>query len=190
MASNSHFDLAIGVSKPSISNRKGARSAKRKVSNTTTPPKEEMSRKGRLKQELNQGSNWIEFLLPIETFSEANGGRKKCITLNGRKTYKKEHWSDANARHRKQKGYVFLCIKPHRHLLKLPCHVTLTRYASSKLDRADNLPMSMKWIYDAVCAVITGDYRPGRADDSEEINVTYKQVICDEMWVRIRIEML
>jgi hypothetical protein len=25
--------------------------------------------------------------------------------------------------------------------------------------------------------VITGDYRPGRVDNSEEINVTYKQVI-------------
>lgn len=190
MADNSHFDLAIGVSKPQIPNRNRARSAKRKVSNTTTPPKEEMSRKGRLKQELNRGPNWIEFLLPIETFSEANGGPKKTIFRNGKKIYKREHWSDAAARHRKQKGMVFLCLKPSRSFFKLPCHVTLTRYASTKLDRSDNLPCSMKWIYDAVCAVITGDYRPGRADDSEEINVTYKQVISDEMWVRIRIEMI
>ena len=35
--------------------------------------------------------------------------------------------------------------------------------------------MSVKYVLDTVCAVITGDYRPGRADDNDHITVSYEQ---------------
>ena len=140
------------------------------------------------------GPGWIEISLPIVTVSEANGGSKRRVKRIKNKIETKvtkgEHWTDKHSRHKRQKGAVALLLKPLRSHLKLPCHITLTRYAPSKLDRFDNLPMSMKWILDACCEIITGDYRPGRADDTEEIDVTYKQVVSNEYGVKIRIEMV
>jgi hypothetical protein len=139
------------------------------------------------------GENWVEIKLPLVTVSEANGGAKKRVKRVKNKVTtkvtKSEHWTDKHARHKRQKGAVALLLKPLRSHLKLPCHITLTRYAPSKLDRFDNLPMSMKWILDACCEIITGDYRPGRADDTEEIDVKYKQVESIEYGVKIRIDM-
>lgn len=65
----------------------------------------------------------------------------------------------------------------------------MTRHAPKKLDRHDNLPMSLKYILDACCAVITNDYRPGRADDDENIQVTYNQVISKQYAVKIHFSM-
>lgn len=81
-------------------------------------------------------------------------------------------------------------LNPHKSKLKLPCRIEFTRYAPKKLDRFDNLPMSLKYILDACCEVITGDLRPGRADDTEEIDVVYKQEISKEYALKIIIRML
>ncbi len=45
----------------------------------------------------------------------------------------------------------------------------------------------MKYILDAVCAVITNDYRPGRADSCEQIDVKYDQVVSQKYGVLVEI---
>lgn len=160
------------------------------LSNATTPVIEENAANDLLKMNSTIGQDWVELTLPILTVSEANGGRKKKIRRGDKIVYKNEHWTDAHKRHKKQKGMVALMLRKHRNMLKLPCHITFTRYAPDKLDRLDNLPMAFKWILDAVCEIITGDYRPGRADDTEEIDATFKQVHCQEYGVKILIKML
>jgi len=145
---------------------------------------------GKLDLYCEVGENWVSLTLPIDTLSEAKGGRSKTIQRNGKKIQKAEGWRKAHGRHKRQQGWVKLMLQPKKSILKLPCLITLTRYAPRKLDKFDNLPMSMKWVLDALCAVITGDYRPGRADDTDEIDVKYKQVIWKEYGIHIVIEML
>jgi hypothetical protein len=98
--------------------------------------------------------------LPIRTVSEANNF---------------EHWTKKHKRHKAQKQAVALALNPHKSEIKLPCHIKITRVAPRKLDRWDNLPMSVKYILDTCCAIVTGDFRPGRADDDERITVSYEQ---------------
>lgn len=98
--------------------------------------------------------------LPLRTVSEAN-----CF----------EHWTKKHKRHKLQKQAVALALNPQKSQIKLPCHIKITRVAPRKLDKWDNLPMSVKYILDACCAIITGDFRPGRADDDERITVSYEQ---------------
>ncbi len=133
------------------------------------------------------GDGFVEILLPLLTVSEANGVKKPYVR-NGKKYYKGEHWREKYQRHKAQKLAVIYSLKPFREYLSIPCKITLTRYAPNKLDRHDNLPMSMKWILDACCEVITGDYRSGRADASEEIDVVYHQIVSDEYGVKINID--
>lgn len=83
---------------------------------------------------------------------------------------------------------VFWAFLEVKHLVKLPCILTFIRYAPAFLDKHDNLPMSMKWICDALCAEITGEYRPGKADSSKEIEIKYDQIKSDILGVKIIIE--
>jgi hypothetical protein len=106
--------------------------------------------------------------LPIRTVSEANNF---------------EHWTKKHKRHKEQKRAVALALNPHKAEIKLPCHIKITRVAPRKLDRWDNLPMSVKYILDTCCAIITGDFRPGRADDDERITVSYEQETNSEYYV-------
>jgi hypothetical protein len=137
----------------------------------------------------------VEIFIPVITVSEANGGRKKkvkSVDKNGNVLYRyqSEHWSEKATRHKRQKTLIHYMLNPHKSKLKLPCRIEFTRYAPKKLDRFDNLPMSLKYILDACCEVITGDLRPGRADDTEEIDVVYKQEISKEYALKIIIRML
>lgn len=127
-------------------------------------------------------------MMPIVTVSEANGGAKKAYKRNGQTCYKPEHWSDKSRRHKLQKGSVALLLRPHRDGLSLPCKITLTRFAPRKLDKFDNLPMSMKYILDSICEIITNDYVPGRADSHEGLDVVYDQVISSHYGVKVRIQ--
>jgi hypothetical protein len=160
------------------------------MKNSSVPEKQKKPIKSKQNTSIEQSTSLIELMIPIVTVSEANGGVKKCYKWRGKTRYKSEHWTDKHSRHKKQKGAVFLMLKPYKSKISLPCHITLTRFAPNKLDRFDNLPMSLKWILDACCAVITGDYRPGRADDNELIDVSYKQVINQSYSVQIRIQNL
>lgn len=156
--------------------------------NTNTPINKENITEAKLKLSCESGENWVEIVIPVTTVSEANGGPKKTFRKNGKTYYKGEHWTDKHKRHKKQKGIVFMTLRKYSQKIRLPCVITLTRYAPTKLDKHDNLPMSLKWVLDACCAVATGDYRPGRADDSDEIDVLYRQVMHPEYWVKIRID--
>lgn len=188
--SSYRFDLQHEISNASISNSKGARINQKGKRNTKTPAKHKNSIEAKLKASTEIGDNWLELVLPILTVSEANGGVKKSYQWKGKTKYKGEHWTEKNERHKRQKGAIILFLRPHRHIVKLPCIVTLTRYAPKKLGKFDNLPMAFKWILDAICEVITGDYRAGLADDiiEDDIDVIYKQEICQEYGIKVQIQ--
>lgn len=113
----------------------------------------------------------VVITLPIKTISELN-----CS----------EHWTQKHKRHKSQKRTVELILNPVRINIQLPCHIHLIRYAPGKLNRHDNLPASMKYIVDACCAIITGDFRPGRADDDEErISISYDQIKSSQYAVKV-----
>lgn len=110
--------------------------------------------------------------LPLKTKSEAN-----CF----------EPWRVKHGRHKDQQRIVALCLSPLRHHLKLPCKIMLTRFAPDELDRFDNLPMSFKYIVDAVCSIITGEYRAGKADSDKRISIACDQVKSKAYGIRIEI---
>ena len=115
----------------------------------------------------------IELMLPLRTVSECNST---------------EHWHKKAVRHSTQKSLVKFALKDHCNKVILPCQLTLIRYAPRRLDKHDNLPMSMKWIVDAVCESITGIRRAGRADDDEtKIAIFYCQVLNKEYGVKLLI---
>jgi len=172
-----------------ISNSKVPRKVKRGKGNTNVALKKKIALEAKLGPFSEKGNGWLEITMPIVTVSEANGGVKISHIRNGKKCYKSEHWTDKHRRHKLQKGSVALWLRPHRQHVSLPCTIKLTRYAPDKLDRFDNLPMSLKWVLDAVCEVITNDYRPGRADAHEGIvDVQYQQEISNAYGVKIRIQ--
>ena len=122
-----------------------------------------------MKSEIGEG--FALLTLPIRTVSEAN-----CS----------EHWTKKHKRHRLQQKALTLALNPIKRQIKLPCHIEMVRYAPRKLDKHDNLPISMKYILDSCCAILTGDFRPGRADDDERISISYDQVISKEYGVKIK----
>lgn len=124
----------------------------------------------RLKSEVCHGR--VVLTLPIRTVSEANNF---------------DHWTKKHKRHRRQQKTLALILNPVKSSITLPCHIKLTRIAPKKLDKWDNLPMSLKYILDACCAIITGDFRPGRADDNESITVSYDQEYSSQYGVIIEI---
>ncbi len=113
--------------------------------------------------------------LPIKTVSEANG-HKKAVKRNGKTVYKTEHWSAGAKRHRMQKEAVkFGCanrITPDM----LPCIIKLTRIAPRFLDSFENLPMSLKYVNDAICELLVPGKAIGRADGDKRI-----QTICEQI---------
>lgn len=89
----------------------------------------------------------------------------------------KEHWAKKMKRHHAQKMVVNTRLGPYRGQFRTPCEIILTRIAPRKLDDHDNLPMSFKYLLDAVCDNITPGLPPGRADDAKYIKkVTYLQI--------------
>lgn len=158
------------------------------MSNAKVPIKGLVGLKRLQSLSVQNGDGWVEVMLPLITVSEANGGNKTTRTIAGKTFFKSEHWTDKHKRHKQQKAMVAMTLRRFKKVLRLPCLITLTRYGSKKLDKFDNLPMSLKWILDAICEILTGDYRPGRADDTDEIDVKYLQEITNIYGVKIRIE--
>ena len=167
-----HFDLGIGNQDAKISRSK----APRLKSNGSSRVKIATGRKKRTtvkieaKTEIGVGKVLLE--LPIKTVSEAN-----CF----------EPWRAKHARHKEQQRVVALALNPHKSKIKMPCRVMLTRFAPHELDRFDNLPMSFKYIVDAICAIITGNYRAGHADSDERISIACDQIVSKAYGIRIEI---
>lgn len=170
---------------PKSSLYKGSPKAKNIKANSKVASSVKNATDEKCKGFVDKGEGWLKAMLPIFTTTEANGGVKKSYIRNGKKCYKNEHWTDKHRRTKIQQGTVFLMLRPHSKSFSLPCILRLTRYAPKKLDKADNLPMSLKYVLDAVCAVVTGDYRPGRADSSDDIDILYDQKISSEYGVLI-----
>ncbi len=117
--------------------------------------------------------NCIEITLPLRTLSPNQF----------------EAWRKRYAREKGQKRAVMFAMIPvkEKMLIQLPCKLKFIRYAPKHLDAHDNLPMSMKKIVDQVCAEITCDFVPGRADSYEGFSFEYAQVKSKEYGVRIEI---
>jgi hypothetical protein len=123
-----------------------------------------------MKSEICEGKVILD--LPLRTKSEAN-----CF----------EHWRIKHKRHKQQQFLVYSALKHFRDKIKLPCKILLVRFAPSKLDKHDNLPMSFKYIVDALCSMITGNYTAGKADSDERISIAYDQVQSKQYGIKIEI---
>lgn len=156
----------------SISIRKSSSRQKNRSGNTKVATKKKNGLEGliKLKSEVREGSVILD--LPLRTISEANNF---------------EHWTKKHKRHKAQQLLVATTLRPLKDKIKMPCKITLTRFAPHELDRFDNLPMSLKYIVDAVCAIITGNYMPGQADSDKRITLACDQIKCQEYGIRIEI---
>jgi hypothetical protein len=123
-----------------------------------------------MKSEVCDGKVIVD--LPLQTRSEANSF---------------EPWRVKHARHKDQKRLVALGLNPLRDKIKLPCKIMLTRFAPDELDKFDNLPMSFKYIVDAICSIITGEYRAGKADSDKRISIACDQVESKAYGIRIEV---
>ena len=101
--------------------------------------------------------NWH---LPLKTASEGN-----CS----------EHWAKKAKRHKLQKNKIKAVLLKERPPITIPCSVCLTRIAPRELDSHDNLPISMKYVSDALAEYLVPGKAVGRADDCKEIVWAYKQ---------------
>lgn len=119
---------------------------------------------------ISKGS--VEIALPIRTVSEANNF---------------DPWRTKHKRHTLQRQSIALALKPIKDKITLPCSIKLVRYAPKTLDKFENLPMSFKYIVDACCAIITGDFRAGRADGDERISLSCDQVKSEGYGIKILI---
>lgn len=150
---------------------------KKKRLNVKSPQENKKKLKTAEIENLDFGSSFendtVTLTLPLRTVSEAN-----CF----------EPWQKKHKRHKAQKKAVFFAILEHKHLIRLPCRITYIRYAKKFLDKHDNLPISMKYLNDQLCAEITNDHRPGRADDSDQIEIKYDQIKSKVYGVKIIIE--
>ncbi len=74
--------------------------------------------------------------LPLRTVSEANRFEPSPVK---------------HKRHKHQQRIVAYGLNPLRNHIQLPCQIVVIRFAPDKLDKFDNLPMSFKYIVDAMC---------------------------------------
>ena len=156
----------------SISIRNGSRIDQKDMSSTIIALSKKKSLKSKLevKSEIEDGR--VVLTLPIRTVSEANNT---------------DHWHIKASRHRDQKKAIAIALTPFRDKIHLPCKIFLTRFATKKLDKHDNLPMSFKYIVDAICSILTGNYVAGQADSDERISIAYDQLTSKEFGIKIEI---
>ena len=128
------------------------------MGNTNVADKRKKTTRAKLSMKSEVCEGKVILTLPLQTKSEAN-----CF----------EHWTKKHQRHKNQQRLVALALRPLRDKIKLPCNILFTRLAPNKLDKHDNLPMSFKYIVDACCAIITGNYKAGKADSDERISIAY-----------------
>jgi len=111
-----------------------------------------------------------EWFLPIFTVSEANVV---------------EHWTKKKKRHDHQKRWIRIFFRKEKPQVSLPCKIILTRLSERKLD-SDNLPVSMKWIRDAIADQIFPGMAAGMADNDPRLDWHYDQKISNEKGVLIK----
>ena len=168
----SHFDLEKGYAEVPKTNRKASKINEKVPGDVNRPVKKKKLQKGLLNTKSEIHTDRVVLELPIETKSEANNF---------------EPWRVKHARHKVQQRAVSFALNPLRAQIKLPCKIILTRFAMKELDVFDNLPMSFKYIVDAICAIITGEYRAGKADGDKRITIACDQVKSKDHGIRIEV---
>lgn len=113
--------------------------------------------------------------LPIKTASEANSS---------------EHWTKKAKRHRLQKQWIKAAFLKERPQIAIPCAIVLVRIAPRKLDVHENLPMSFKYITDAICEYIYPGLKPGQADGKGGISFEFRQEKGKPREYAVRIEIM
>jgi len=171
-ATSCRFDVAKSNGDGLISHSNWSRIAKRGLSKAKVAGKRKKRTVAKITMKSEVSIGKVEIDLPLKTESEAN-----CF----------QPWKVKYGRHKHQQQVVALALNPLRGNIKLPCKIMLTRFAPDELDTFDNLPMSFKYIVDAVCAIITGDKRPGQADGDKRITIACDQVKSKEYGVRVQI---
>lgn len=169
---NSRFDVVTRNADGFISIRKVARRPQKGSSNTDVANGVKSSTEAKLGMKTEVCEKRVVLTIPLRTKSEAN-----CF----------EHWRLKHKRHKAQQSAVALALKPVRSKIQLPCKILLTRIAPNKLDKHDNLPMSFKYIVDACCAIITGNFTSGKADSDERISIAYDQIDSKSYGIRIEV---
>lgn len=114
----------------------------------------------------------ISWELPLKTVSEANSS---------------EHWTKKAKRHRMQAFFVRISFNNLKSPISLPCCVKMTRLGGRGLDAHDGLPMSLKWVSDAIADQLIPGLRPGMADGDPRITWEYAQEKAKKPGVRIEI---
>lgn len=170
-----HFEIVSCYPTDPNSNRDVPRKAKKNGGLSKRGSDENKVLDAKFELSSKSGPGWVEITLPMRTVTEAN-----CF----------EHWTKKHKRHKIQQKSIGLSLNPLKNIIKLPCHIELTRYAPKSLDKYDNLPMSFKYIVDACCAIIKNDFRPGRADDDERFTISYDQVKSKNYGIKIVIKNL
>lgn len=171
-ATDCHFDSVTGNDDGEISIRKAPSRSKKGKGNGKVAGKRKKKPVAKIPMKTEVANGKVLIDLPLQTKSEAN-----CF----------EPWQVKHGRHTQQQKLVALAMNPLRDKIKLPCKLMLTRFAPDELDKFDNLPMSFKYIVDAICSIITGDYRPGHADSDKRISIACDQVQSKEYGIRIEI---
>ncbi len=115
----------------------------------------------------------ISFTVPIEVISEAN---------------QSEHWTSGYKRHKKQKKLILYYCNQLSLYRNIPLTIKLIRISPRKLDSEDNLPMSFKWIKDAIADILIPGKAAGRADDSPLFKWEFDQEKGNVGEKKIRIE--
>ena len=164
------FEVGSQFSNGLISNRNRPRLIQNEQGNTMVAPNEKKPTEAKLTLNSELHEKKAIITLPIRTVSELNST---------------EHWTKKHKRHRIQQKTIAIVLNPIRKKISLPCHIHLTRFAPRKLDKHDNLPASMKYILDACCSIITGNFIAGRADDNEKISISYDQIHSSQYAVKI-----
>jgi hypothetical protein len=148
--------------------------AKREGSNIMVAPPKKKSIQRKPKRfvilHIESEPSRITAILPIDTRSEANSN---------------ESWQSKHKRHKSQKAQLrFYMQKITSDNIKLPCHVYFYRLSSRGIDD-DNNVSAFKYLRDGLAAMITGDERPGRADNDSRITWHYGQEKCKEQGIKI-----
>jgi len=171
-ATKRHFESITKNKHGRISIRNGPKIDYRGVGSTKVVIKRKKRNLATINAKFEVSEGKVTIDLPIRTVSEAN-----CF----------EPWRVKYGRHKEQKRIVILALKPLRDKIKMPCKIMLTRFAPDELDKFDNLPMSFKYIVDAVCEVITGEQRAGKADSDKRISIACDQIKSNAYGIRIEV---
>ena len=171
-ATKHRFEFTIQNQNASISIRNGPKIDYRGASGTKVVIKRKKRNLARINAKFEVSEGRVTIDLPIRTVSEAN-----CF----------ESWRVKYGRHKEQKRIVILALKPLRDKIKMACKIMLTRFAPDELDKFDNLPMSFKYIVDAICEVITGEHRAGKADSDKRISIACDQIKSNAYGIRIEV---